>query len=378
MDYDLNQEQTMLADAARRFISSECNGVYLREMLGDQRGCTDQVWGQMAELGWMGLLIPEEWGGYDGSFGDMAVLLYEMGHGCMPGPFFSTAVVGVLTLLAAGSDEQKKAILGNVATGEHLLSLAWLEESGKYGASSINLAATAQGEQYVLSGSKLFVPDALAADTIICATRTNDQTTDPQDGISLFLIDPQTPGLTIRAMKSYTGEKLCCLNFDGVQVGAANLLGAKDQAWPVLMEVLLKAAVAKSAEMSGGADWVLATAVDYAKEREQFGRLIGSFQAIQHHCVNMLTDADTARFLMYQAAWMISAGMDFAKQASMCKAWVGDAYRRLLTLGAQVLGGTGFMEEHDLHLYYNRSKAAEMAYGDARFHRELVAEKMDL
>jgi len=378
MNYDLSEEQRILRDAAHNFLSKACDGMFVRQMIEDEKGYTQEMWDKMAELGWMGLLIPEKYDGFEGSFLDMIVLLYEMGYVCLPSPFFSTAVLGVITLLEAGNEDQKKVILPEVVSGGRLLTLAWIEIGGTYSGEGISLSADRQGDHYTLSGTKLFVPYAHVADTIVCVARTDETQGDMEKGVSLFIVDAKVPEISIHSLKTFTGEKLFEVNFEDVTVPKESLLGELNQGWPILKTVLQKAAVAKCAEMSGGAQKVLEIAVAYAKEREQFGRPIGSFQAIQHHCANILTYVDTSRFMTYQASWRISEGLPFEKEASMCKAWVSDSYRPLLLLGHQIMGGTGFMEEHDLHLYYNRAKAAELAFGDGDFHREMVAQQMGL
>jgi alkylation response protein AidB-like acyl-CoA dehydrogenase len=308
------------------------------------------------------------------SFLDLAIILTEMGYFCVPGPFFSTVVLGGLTVLEAGNEEQKARILPEVAAGNRLLTLAWMEEEGTSSPEGITLRGEAGNDQFLLSGTKLFVPDAHVADTILCAARTGDAATE----ISLFEVDANRQGLQITPLDTLAGDKLCEVVFDGVMVPKGNLLGEMGGAWPVLNDTLLKAAVGKCAEMDGGAQRVLEFAVGYTKERVQFDRLIGTFQAIQHHCANMLTFADTIHFMTYCAAWKIAEGLPFERDASMCKAWGSQAYRKLVALGHQVLGGIGFMEEHDLHLYFQHAKASELAFGDADFHRERVAQSMEL
>jgi alkylation response protein AidB-like acyl-CoA dehydrogenase len=374
MKYDLNEEQSMLRDSAHKFLAEECPSEFVRRMAEDEKGFTTELWRKMAELGWMGLAIPEEYGGSGMSFLELAVLVSEMGYYCLPGPFFSDVVLGGLTVLEAGREEQKADVLPALVAGDRILTLALLEQDGRYLPGGIRLSARRQDGLYVLSGTKLFVPDAHVADEIICAGRTDDG----PEGISLFLVDAKTPGLSINPLETIAGDKLCEVVFDGVTVPERRLLGEAGRGWPVLSKVLLMAAVAKSAEMNGVAQRALDMAVVYVKDRVQFGRPIGAFQAVQHHCANMFTYADTIRYMALHAAWKIGAGLPFEKDASMCKAWVSDSCRKLVGLGHQVIGGMGFMEEHDLHFYFERAKAAEVTFGDADFHREMVAEAMGL
>ncbi len=374
MNYELNEDHRIIKESAHRFLAEACSTDFVREMTEDERGFTPEFWTKMAELGWMGLPFPEEVGGSGMSFFDLAIILTEMGYFCVPGPFFSTVVLGGLTVLEAGNDEQKTRILSELAVGNRILTLAWLEEGGSWNPEGIRLRGESQDDQFLLSGTKLFVPDAHVADTIIVAARTGDAPTE----ISLFEVDAKAPGVGITLLDTLAGDKLCEVVFDNVKVPRANLLGEPGGAWPVLNNTLLRAAVGKAAEMDGGSQKALEFAVDYVKERVQFGKLVGTFQAVQHHCSNMLTYADTIHFMTFHAAWKIAEGLPYEAEASMCKAWVSEAHRKLVGLSHQVLGGVGFMEEHDLQLYFRRAKSAELAFGDASFHRERVAQAMGL
>lgn len=377
MNYDLNEEQIMLKDSARKFLTKHCTREFVREMAEDTKGFTPHLWNGMAELGWMGLLIPEIYGGYGGDFLDLALLLSEMGYCCLPGPFFSS-VLGCITLLEAASEDQKARIFPDVASGKMLLTLAWMENDGTYSPDGISMKAEENDREFVLSGTKLFVPDAHVADMVICVAKTQENHGDQSQGISLFLVDNKSPGITIEPLETMVGDKQFEVHFDEVKVPKKRLLGDLHGSWTVLKNVLLKAGVAKCAEMMGGSEKVMELVVPYTKVRTQFGHPVGSFQAVQHHCANMLACHDTIQFMTYLAAWRIAAGLSFEKESSMCKAWVNDAYHQLVALGHQVIGGVGFMEEHDLQLYFKRAKESEILFGRSDFHRENVAEIMDL
>jgi alkylation response protein AidB-like acyl-CoA dehydrogenase len=313
-----------------------------------------------------------------GSFLDLTVLLSEMGYYCMPGPFFSTVVLGGLAILEAATKAQKAHILPALSLGKKILSLAWVEQDGTYVPEGIKLSAALQGQEYILSGTKLFVPYAHVADTLICVARTGQPSREQNAGLTLFLMDAQQQGIHIEPLDTMAGDKQSEVIFENVAVSKDNILGQPNRGWPVLKKVLQMSAVAKCAEMVGGAQCAMDMAVPYIKGREQFGRPVGSFQAIQHHCANMLTYADTLKFMTYQAAWRISEGLPFEKEASMCKAWGSDSYRKLVALAHQVIGGMGFMEEYDLQLYFKQAKAAEQILGDPDFHREMVAQEMGM
>lgn len=378
MDLGFSEEQEMLRKTARDFLETECPSTLVKEMAEDEQGYTSGLWGKMAELGWMGLALPEEYDGMGMSFLDLAVLLEEMGRACLPGPFFSTVVLGGLTILEAGNEEQKKELLPKIAAGEAILTMALTEPSASYEPASITVKAVPDKDDYVISGTKLFVENAHIADYLICVTRTRDGAGKDEDGITLFLVDGKSPGIATTLLKTIAGDKQCEVTFENVRVPQKNMLGERDKGWPVVEKILQKATVAKCAEMIGGAQATLDMSVAYAKERIQFGRPIGSFQAIQHHCANMVTDVDGSRFITYQAAWMVSEGLPAVMEVSMAKAWVSEAYRRVTQLGHQIHGGIGFCMDHDMPLYFKRAKAAEPTFGSADWHREIVARELGL
>lgn len=374
MDYDLSTEQNILKESAHKLLGRECHSEFVREMAEDEKGYSEKLWGKMAELGWMSLLIPESCNGSGVNFMDLSILLSEFGYYCVPGPFFSTVILGGLPILALGSDKQKKELLPQIADGKYKLTLAWLETEGEYQPSGIHLTAEKTADGFQLSGTKLFVPDAHVADTIICAARTSDA----PEGISLFLVEADLPGIELSPLDTMSGDKQHEVRFDGVTVSSENLLGEQDKAWPVLEEILLKAAVAKCAEMTGAAEKVMELVIPYVKGRKQFGKPVGAFQAVQHHCANMLTFQDTSKFMTHQAAWRISEALPFTLEAAMCKAWVSEAHVKLVGLGHQIVGGLAFMEEYDLQLYFKRARMAAQLYGSSDNHREIVAAEMGL
>jgi alkylation response protein AidB-like acyl-CoA dehydrogenase len=375
MDFEFNEVQEMLRKDARRFLTEKCPKAYVRKMEEDEKGFTTDLWKEMAGLGWMGLVFPEKYGGLGMTFLELAVLLEEMGRACLPGPYFSTVFLGGLPILEAGTEEQRQEFLPKIAHGELIMTTALTEPSGVYDPAGIEAKATAQGDKYVIDGTKLFVTDAHVADYMIVAART---ARGKSRGISLFLVDAKSPGIKWTLLKTIASDRQCEVVFNNVAVPKKNLLGKLNQGWALVERMLLLAAAGKCAEMVGGAQQVLEMTVEYAKQRVQFGRPIGSFQAVQHHCANMATDVEGSRFITYQAAWMLSENMACAKEVSMAKAWVSDAYRRVVSLGHQVHGGIGFTKDHDMQLYFRRAKAAEVLFGDGDYHREKVAQALAL
>ena len=377
MDFNLNEEQEMLRTAARDFLSKECPMQLMREMTKDEKGYSPELWHKMAGLGWMGLVFPQKYGGVDGSFLDLVVLLEETGRACLPGPFFSTVILGGLFILNAGNEEQKEYLLGKVVNGEVILTMALTEPSADYDAGSVEVEATNDNGDYIINGTKLFVPDAHLADYVICIARTRKGAV-PEEGITAFLVDGKSSGISCTVLKTIGGDKLCEVIFDKVRVPEKNIVGKLDRGWASVEKTLQQATLAKCAEMVGGGQAALELSADYTKQRIVFERPLGSFQAMQHHIANMMMDVRGCRFLTYEAAWKLSEGLPCAMEIAMAKAWASEAYRRVTAVGEQIFGGVGFMEDHDMPLYFKRAKAAEVTLGDSNFHREMVARQLNL
>ncbi len=375
MDFGFSEEQELLRTTARDFLTKECPMTFVRQMMEDERGFTDAFWRKLAEQGWTGLLVPEEFEGAGLTFVDMVVVLEEMGRAVVPGPFFSTAILGAVALVDAGSPAQKQAYLPRLARGDLRVALAQLEPSGRWDADGIQLEAERNGG-YTLTGTKLFVPDAHTADLLIVAGRAPGSA--GPEGISLFLVDPKAKGVAITLLRTMDQtRKLCEVKLEGVTVPADAVLGAPGDGWRVLGRVVDRGKVGLCAEMCGGAQKVLDMSVEYAKVREQFGRPIGSFQAIQHKCANMLVEVESSKSITYYAAWAVANDVPEARlAAAMAKAYCSDAYRHTAGEGIQIHGGIGFTWEHDMHIYFKRAKSSEVTFGDATWNRELVAQQI--
>jgi len=370
MDFGFSEEQEMLRQSARQFLESECAMTYVRKMMDEDTGYSEEQWKKMAALGWQGLILPEEHGGSGLNMVDLIVVLEEMGRAVMPGPFFATVILGGLAIDLGASAAQKKKYLPDIASGKLKATLAQVEESGRWDAEGIQLAAKKDGAGYVLSGTKLFVHDAHNADLLIVPARTGGK------GITLFLVDAKQQGVKTTLLKTMDQtRKLCEVNFSNVKVAADAVLGAVDAGWALLDRLVDRAKVAMCGEMCGGAQKVLEMSVDYAKVREQFGKPIGSFQAIQHKCANMMVQTESAKSATYYAAWAVANNVPEAHLAAcMAKAYCSDAYRFVSAEGIQIHGGIGFTWEHDMHIYFKRAKGSEVTFGDATWNRELVAQ----
>ena len=377
MNLALTEEQEMLKKMAHDFLTDKLPKKVVKEIEESEPGYSPELWKEMAELGWMGLALPEKYGGSGMSFLDLAVLLEEMGKACLPGPYFSTVVLGGLTIADIGSEEQKKEYLPKIASGEKIFTLALTEPSAKYDANSIQTKATADKDAYILNGTKLFVPDAHIADYMLVVARS-DEKSKAEKGITIFIVAGKSPGISYTVLKTIANDKLCEVVFDKVKVPKKNILGELNQGWKDVEKIIQRAAVAKCCEMVGCIQQALDMTVSYAKERKQYDRPIGSFQVIQHYCADMATDVDGTRLSTYQAAWMVSEGLPGTKEVAIAKAWAGEACQRVMALAHQIHGAIGVTIDHDLQYYTRRAKAAEVSFGDASFYREVVAQEMGL
>jgi alkylation response protein AidB-like acyl-CoA dehydrogenase len=377
MDTSLSEEQELLQGSARDFLQQECPIRLVRAMEENDRGYDLGLWKQMGDLGWFGLVLPEEYGGSGATMMDLVVLLEEFGRALVPGPFMPTVVQVGLPLLWVGDDRQRRTYLPRLAQGELIGTMAWLEPSASSQPAAIETTATPQGENYALNGTKLCVPYAHVADHLLTVARTDTGPT-PADGITLFLIDAKSAGLTIDKLGTIADDHQCEVIFKDVTVPRSQVLGEAGNGWAIVERVLQHGAVAKCAEMVGIAQQAFDMTLNYAKTRVQFGRPIGSFQAIKHKLANMVLDVDGSRYVTYHAAWLLSEGLPAGREIAVAKAWTNEACRRVVKEGQQVHGGIGYTKDYDLQLYTRRAKAAEIAFDDSDTHREAVAISLGL
>ena len=372
MDLGLSEEQELLKNAARDFLEKECPETLVREMEEDEKGYSPELWKKMAEQGWQGLLIPDQYGGAGFGFLDLIVLVEEFGRALVPGPFISTQVGGVLPILEGGSDQQKSYALPKIASGETIWTLAFTEPSARFDTDGITLEVKEEGDELVLNGTKLFIRDANVADFMTVVGRRPGTKGDA--GIELVIVNAKSPGITMQQLKTIAADKQSEVKFENVRVPKASIIAGGAA---LLKKVQRKATVLECAYLVGLAQMDFEISVQYAKDRIQFGRPIGSFQAIQHKAADMVTDVDGARFIMYRAAWSVDEDeSDADLNVHMAKAWCSEATRRVVAHGQQIHGGIGFTKDYKVQLYFRRQKAAELAWGDADYHRELVAEEL--
>ena len=377
MDFDLSEEQRIFKDSARNFLAKECTKEVVRRLQESPEGHSPVLWRKMVDLGWMGAMLPEEHGGSGGSFLDLVLLLEEMGRFVCPSPFFSTVVLGALPILMAGNDEQKRELLPRIGNGDLRMTLAVTEPQVRDHCVIPQVNAFSSGGEYVINATKLFVPYAHLADILLCVART-EKSQDEDTGITIFLVDAKSPGVRLTPLETLANEKQFEVIFDQVRVPSEITLGSMGQGAAVLQDTLERAGVARAAEMIGGAQAAMEMALQYAKERVQFDRPIGSYQAVQRHFVDMWVDIYGGRYLVYKAASRISEGLPATREAAMAKAHVGRACRRVTTLAHQVFGAIGFTMEHDLHFYYRQALVGDMAFGNSDYQRGRLAGELGL
>ena len=362
----------MLRVMARDFLAAECPKVKTKIIERDEKGFDPRVWRRMAELGWMGLVLPEQYGGSGAGFMDVVVLMEEMGRNILPGPFFSTVALAALPIMDFASDGQKSRYLPGIASGDKVWSFA-IEESGEdTGYSRIKTSALKVDSGYVLKGEKAFVPYGNSADYML-VTATVSQGSTRDKGPTLFVVDARKPGVEIEIIPTITGEVQCQVRFKGVNLTEDDVLGVQGEAGPLVEQILCKAALLKCAEVSGACQAVLDMTNTYAKERIQFGKPIGAFQVIQHRLVDMLIDAEGLQYLVYRAAWLMDSGLPCADEVAVAKVKANEVYQRVALDGVKIHGAIGFSMDHDIGMYYRRVLAAKFFPHDTDHYLEKVA-----
>ncbi|QQS45708.1 MAG: acyl-CoA/acyl-ACP dehydrogenase [Acidobacteriota bacterium] len=370
MDFDLSKPQKLLQQSARDFFARECPPEKVRDLMATGTAFDEALWREMADQGWTGLVIPEEFGGLGLTLVDLIAVVEEMGRACLPGPFISTLWAASL-IDRAGTDGQRKQYLDPISSGDLKATVALLEESADWDPDAVQLRAEKDGRDFRLRGRKEFVNDAAVADLIIVVARSGDD-------LALLPVERGTPGMTITETPAIDAtRKLYSIDFDNVVVPASEALANTTRIREALDAATSAAMVALCAEMLGGMEWTLATTVEYARTRHQFDKPIGAYQAVQHQCADMFLMTESARSAIYFAAWALSENDPAARLAvSIAKAYCSDAAREVGNRGVQVHGGIGFTWEHNMQLYYKRAKSSEILFGDANFHRQAIAGKV--
>jgi alkylation response protein AidB-like acyl-CoA dehydrogenase len=369
MDFTLSEEQQVFKESIHHFISKNYQTDILRKMIKGEMDFPADLWGKMAELGWLGTALPEEYGGSGLGFQELVILFEEMGSACLISPLLSN-ILSSLLILEAGTKEQKEMYLPDLTRGKLQLALAIHEPGFYYEECGLRVKASQDHNGYILNGLKAPVPDGRKADIFIVPARTGERKT------TLFIIKSEARGISRTPLNTIAGESQIEIRFDKVSLLSEMVLGTVHEGWPHIEKIISWAALLKSAEMLGGSRRILNICVDYLKVREQFGQPLGSFQAIQHKCAELLTYVDFSRDVVYKPAYMIDQGLACDREIAMSKAWTSEAYRKVVQSTFQLFGAMAYCDEHDMHLYLRHAKSAEIQFGDAPFHRDLIADRL--
>ena len=369
MDLDFTEEHGILRDMVRALCAGHATVEVVRAFEDDARGYPDGLWKQLSEQGLVGILIPESHGGGGQTLLEAAILHEELGRALAPTPHLESAVLAAGAIARAGSAEQKSTWLPRIAAGEAILTPAWLEPKSSFAAKGVQLRATKDGDGFVLSGSKMHVTFARAADRLVVLARVGDGEFD----IDLFLVDPQAVGVTLSQRHNLGSQSVYRVDFEKVRVAAKDRIGAAGSGWATWQDVMLDGAILAAAQAAGGARRALEITVEYAKTRQQFGKVLGAFQAISHYLADGATQIAGGSTLVYEAAWSRSVGKDVSRLAPLAKLFMCHAFRDVTAMCQQVWGGVGFTIEYDIQLYFRRAKQLQMSWWDERELSELVA-----
>ena len=379
MEFAFSQDQDELRRAARRFLEVASSEKRVRAAMETEQGYDSATWQQLSEeLAWTALTIPEEYGGLGMSYLDLHPLMEEMGRALLCSPFFSTICLGANALLLGGNGVQKERHLPGIAAGETTATLAYAEKNGQLDAAGIEATCSRTAAGYILRGTKSYVLDGHTADLLIVAARTENS--EGAEGVSLFLVPGDADGVKQAWLPTMDQtRRLASVELNDVVVPADALVGEEGRGWALCERTLDLARIALAAEQVGAAEMCLDMSVEYAKVRKQFGRPIGSFQAIKHKCADMLMMIESARSAAFYASALAGQGeRDLEEAASSAKAFCSDAFFHCAAENIQIHGGIGFTWEHAAHMYFKRAKAAEVLFGAPSFHRERVAKRMGL
>ena len=369
MDLSLSEEQQLLKQGVEDFVAREAPREAVIELSESELGYSPEHYARVAELGWLGVAIPERYGGAGLGLTDAAVLFEAFGYAALPGPFISSGVISALIVEEAGSEEQRAELLPRIASGQAIAVLALTEPGYSWGPEGVHMRAAERGGDYVLDGVKLFVHDAIGATHFITAVRTGDD-----GGLTLLVVDASAPGVSVRRLRGFTGSE-CVVRFEGVRVPASAALGEAGAAEAPLVRALTKAAPVLSAYQVGGGQAVFDMAVDYSRERRQFGQPIGRFQHVQNHIIQLVNHVDASRWTTYEALWRFDSGKPGAEVAShLAKAVTSEGFVHAVNYSHEVHAGVGVMHEYGLTLYTTLSRSLYHQLGSPRYHRRQLAD----
>jgi alkylation response protein AidB-like acyl-CoA dehydrogenase len=369
MDLDFTEEHDMLRAMVRGVCEEYSPLETVRALEDDERGVAVDLWKQLVELGLVGILIPEAYGGQGQTLLEAAILYEEMGRFLAPSPHFVSAVLAATAIEAAGSEAQKQAWLPRIAAGEAVLTPAWLEPRRGYGAKGIAMRAVEDGDDFVLTGTKLHVAFAKHADALMVLARTGDG----EEDVDVFLVDAKASGVSVSQRLNLGSETQYRVDFESVRVSHQDRLGPAGSGWSTWDAVMYDGIVLLAAQAAGGASRALEITVTYAQEREQFGKPLGAFQSISHYLADAATAIEGGTTLVYEAAWSRSVGKSSRRLAPLAKLFMCQAYRDTTATCQQIWGGVGFTIEYDIQLFFRRAKQLQISWWDERHLEDLIA-----
>lgn len=374
MDIELSEEQQQLMGTARRFVERESPLSAARQLETSEAGFSRELWKQMADLGWLGLLTPSEHGGAGLGMIELAIVCNELGRSLCPSPLIPSAVIAASVIAAAGTEAQKASYLPRMSSGDTVVAFA-MQEGRRYDATGVTAVARESGDGFNLSGKKAFVEYAGAADRLLVLARTSGSS-GATDGVTMFLVDARSPGITMRPLGTMARDRQYEIEFVDVRVPRTDVLGPIGGAWPLLEPAVLRGVVALCAYMVGASEKIHAMATEFAKQRVQFDRPIGSFQAIQHYLAQSITEITSADTMTYYTAWSLDQGLQARAMVAKTKICAGDTFNKVSQLGAQIYGGIGYNEDVDTTLFLRRGKQCQLSMGASRHWQDVLAAEL--
>ncbi len=373
LDLALTESEQMLKKTAQDFMSRDAPKLVVQNLQDTDTGITDELWKTAVDMGWLGIIIPEEYGGSGQPLTSAAVLFEALGSGPLPGPYFSSGILGSQIVMEAGSEAQKKQILPAVADGKKILTLALTEAEYTWEPRGVSTTATAKDGGYVLDGLKLFILDAGAATDLIVVARTGKDS-DPAKGLSLFLVDSKTAGVSVRRVPGFLTGRSFEVKLKSVKVPKSALLGELNGGWEPLQRAINRSIPVLCAYKVGGAQFVFDTTLEYSRIRVQFGQLIGRFQRIQDMIIDQVTHLDAARWITYECLWKLDANRPAVENIHLTKAIASESYWQVVTLAHQVLSGISYSREHPVSFHTRASRHLYNYLGEPSYHRQKLGE----
>jgi len=373
LDLNLSEDEEMLKKTGLDFLRRDATKEVIQDLQETDTGYTEELWRKAVEMGWLGIIIPEQYGGTGNSLTSAGVLFEALGTGPLPGPYFSSGILGSLIMLEAGTEEQKQRILPAVAEGEQILTLALTEPEYSWEPGAVQTTATSKNGSFILDGLKLFIPDARAATHFVVVARTRKEA-DPAKGIALFLVDSNSDGISVRRLPGFLAGRTFEVKLNSVKVSQSAMLGDNNEGWPALKQAIDKSIPVLCAYKVGGCQAALELTLEYSRTRVQFDQPIGRFQRVQDMIIEMVDHADAARWTTYEALWKLDTQRPAAESVHLAKAVSSQAYREVVTLAHRVISGISYSKEHPLSFHTRASRHLYNFLGEPSYHRQQITQ----